>query len=56
MAHGLGTLRLAPTAFWALTPRELACLLPETGAAPPSRAALAQLMAAHPDHAAPLEE
>lgn len=49
MAHGLGALRLAPAAFWALTPRELACLLPATGVPAPSRAALAQLMAAHPD-------
>ena len=56
MAHGLGALRLAPAAFWALTPREFACLLPEPGAAPPNRAALAQLMAAHPDHAASPEE
>lgn len=50
MAFCLGRLRLAPAAFWALTPRELASLLPrdDTRAAP-SRSALAALMAAHPD-------
>lgn len=49
MAHGLGRLRLAPAAFWALTPREFAALLPQPAEAAPSRAALAALMAAHPD-------
>ena len=50
IAFGLGTLRLAPEFFWALTPRELAALL---GAhrrhdAPP-RSALDALIERYPD-------
>lgn len=49
MRWGLGRLRLAPEAFWRMTPRELAAALPDPGPQPTSRAALAALMAAHPD-------
>lgn len=49
MAFGLGTLRLAPAAFWALSLPELAHLLPRPATRAPDRAALAALMAAHPD-------
>lgn len=52
MAYGLGRLKLAPAAFWALSPREFAALLPAPAIAAPDRAALAALMAAHPDTAA----
>jgi uncharacterized phage protein (TIGR02216 family) len=52
MAFGLGVLRLAPDAFWAMTPRELAAamraLLPADAAAP-SRAGLSELMRRYPD-------
>ncbi len=54
MAAGLGTLRLAPSVFWAMTPREFEAAL--RGAfgiaaqpAPMSRGELAVLMAAFPD-------
>jgi uncharacterized phage protein (TIGR02216 family) len=53
MAAGLGTLRLAPAVFWAMTPRELDAALRgafgEGAAAAPSRDDLAALMAAFPD-------
>lgn len=54
MAAGLGTLRLAPPVFWAMTPRELEAALRGTfggtqGAAPMSRADLATLMELYPD-------
>lgn len=53
MAFGLGTLRLAPRAFWAMTPRELAAAhAGVTGRGkgrPLDRAALERLMALHPD-------
>lgn len=53
IAHGLGVLRLHPDAFWALTPRELGCLLAAgrggRGAEPPGRAELARLLDAFPD-------
>jgi uncharacterized phage protein (TIGR02216 family) len=54
MAAGLGLLRLAPAAFWSMTPRELsAALRGLLGAATPDtplpRSALAQLMARFPD-------
>lgn len=49
MAFCLGRLRLAPAAFWALTPREIVALLPAPTLGAPDRAALAALMAAHPD-------
>jgi uncharacterized phage protein (TIGR02216 family) len=55
MEAGLGTLRLAPHVFWAMTPRELeAALRGAFGmshqAQPMSRADFAALMAAYPDH------
>lgn len=54
MTAGLGTLRLSPPVFWAMTPRELdAALRGAFGVAPrtaaPSRTDLAGLMAAYPD-------
>lgn len=54
MAVGLGVLRLAPDAFWRLTPRELAAAIAGasggTGrAAPLGRADLTALMRAFPD-------
>ena len=54
MAAGLGTLRLSPDAFWAMTPRELAAALGATqgrppAAGPPSRAELTRLMQQYPD-------
>jgi len=51
-AFGLGVLRLAPDAFWAMTPRELAAAADGVaGPAParPGRAELAALMARFPD-------
>jgi uncharacterized phage protein (TIGR02216 family) len=53
MAMGLGLLGLAPAAFWAMTPRELAAAIrgrlgPRTEAAP-SRADLAAMMTRFPD-------
>jgi uncharacterized phage protein (TIGR02216 family) len=54
MAAGLGTLRLPPLVFWAMTPRELEAAL--RGAfgltrqtAPMSRDQLMALMATYPD-------
>lgn len=52
IGFGLGVLRLAPDAFWRMTPRELAWAIaavrgPE--AAPPDRAALDDLMRRFPD-------
>jgi uncharacterized phage protein (TIGR02216 family) len=54
MAFGLGTLRLAPDAFWRMTPRELAAAVRGIkGIAAPSaamsQAALAELIARFPD-------
>jgi uncharacterized phage protein (TIGR02216 family) len=53
MEAGLGTLRLAPSVFWAMTPRELeAALRGAFGARVPrtmSRDNLAALMALYPD-------
>lgn len=53
MAFGLGRLRWPPEQFWEATPREIAAALqafqPQAGAEAPSRSALAELMAAHPD-------
>ncbi|MFD2677620.1 phage tail assembly chaperone [Camelimonas lactis] len=54
MAFGLGRLGLAPEAFWAMTPRELAAAMRgtgETGPTPdaPARADFAGLTAAFPD-------
>jgi uncharacterized phage protein (TIGR02216 family) len=45
-------LRLSPRDFWAMTPRELAAAvrgLAPPAPSPPSRAALADLMARYPD-------
>ncbi|QDZ01121.1 phage tail assembly chaperone [Nitratireductor mangrovi] len=51
MALGLGGLRLAPEAFWAMTPRELASVLGATrGARPMDRDRLDGLMRRFPDH------
>jgi uncharacterized phage protein (TIGR02216 family) len=52
MSFGLGRLGWTPDAFWAATPREIAAALRthrRTVAKAPERAALARLMAAHPD-------
>jgi uncharacterized phage protein (TIGR02216 family) len=53
MAFGLGRLRWTPEAFWAATPREIAAALNAHQRAgspgPTDRAALAALIAAHPD-------
>ena len=54
MAAGLGLLRLSPTAFWSMTPRELAAALravlgDPAAALPPSRNDLAALMRRFPD-------
>lgn len=52
MAIGFGVLRLSPSAFWAMTPREFEravnFTLPKRGEAP-GRAVLSRLMAAFPD-------
>ncbi|MCO5083441.1 MAG: phage tail assembly chaperone [Rhizobiaceae bacterium] len=52
MAIGLGVLRLSPSAFWAMTPREFEravnFTMPKRGEAP-GRAVLSRLMAAFPD-------
>jgi uncharacterized phage protein (TIGR02216 family) len=52
MAFGLGRLRLAPSAFWSMTPRELAAAMrPFCRDASPlmERSAFARLMRAFPD-------
>lgn len=51
MRFGLGQLRLSPTAFWAMTPRELAAMLPASisGTERPDAAVLARLMQLYPD-------
>lgn len=54
MAAGLGTLRLSPPVFWAMTPRELDAALRgafgvEAAVPSPSRQDLAMLMTAYPD-------
>ncbi|MEP9352044.1 rcc01693 family protein [Xanthobacter sp. KR7-65] len=52
MGAGLGLLRLAPDAFWRMTPRELAAALAPLLPAPADgldRAGLAALMARYPD-------
>ena len=53
MEAGLGLLRLAPSVFWAMTPRELDAALRGAfgmaGAEPMSHADLAALMVAFPD-------
>jgi uncharacterized phage protein (TIGR02216 family) len=54
MAFGLGVLRLPPSSFWAMTPRELDAALrgvygPPSAETAPTRAGLAQLAAMFPD-------
>lgn len=52
MGAGLGLLRLAPDAFWRMTPRELAAALSALLPAPSDgldHAGLAALMARYPD-------
>lgn len=53
MSFGLGVLRHSSEAFWKMTPHEIAAAAAAfTGGqaiAPPSRAALASLMANYPD-------
>lgn len=56
MAVGLGVLRLPPSQFWAMTPRELEAALDgldglagEPSSPPPTRAALSDLMRRFPD-------
>jgi uncharacterized phage protein (TIGR02216 family) len=54
MAAGLGLLRLTPSAFWSMTPRELEAALrgllgPMHADAPLPRSALTQLMMRYPD-------
>lgn len=52
MAVGFGLLRLAPQAFWAMTPIEFEramSVLPQAGSTPPARADLTALMRAFPD-------
>ena len=53
MRLGLGTLRLAPDVFWAMTPSEFQAALEGSGLAlsraTPDRAALDDLMASFPD-------
>jgi uncharacterized phage protein (TIGR02216 family) len=55
MAAGLGLLRLSPTTFWALTPKELAAALGAVvgpaAVAPPGRSDLVRLMQRFPDRA-----
>ncbi len=53
MRFGLGILRLAPTAFWTMTPRELAAahagVTGRGGANTLDRGRLETLMSLHPD-------
>ena len=54
MAAGLGLLRLPPSAFWSMTPRELEAALrgllgPAQPDTPLPRATLAHLMTRYPD-------
>ncbi|MEZ5776020.1 MAG: phage tail assembly chaperone [Hyphomicrobiaceae bacterium] len=54
MAFGLGTLRLSPSQFWAMTPLELAAAMRGLGVGPahravPARSDLDRLLAAFPD-------
>ncbi len=51
MTLGLGVLGLAPAAFWAMTPREMAAALRAIvpDAAAMDRSGLAALMRRHPD-------
>lgn len=52
MAFGLGTMRLPPDGFWAMTPRELAAAMrPFRRSAPvvPTRSDVAAMMRRYPD-------
>lgn len=52
MCFGMGVLRLAPTDFWAMTPRELAAAMGVWAGptqSPPARRALDGMLAAFPD-------
>ena len=52
IGFGLGVLRLSPTAFWAMTPRELAYAIEAVcggGGAPLPRETLNELMTRYPD-------
>jgi uncharacterized phage protein (TIGR02216 family) len=52
MMFGMGELRLAPAAFWAMTPRELSAMAGASSGAPsspPSRDEFQQLMQRYPD-------
>lgn len=52
IGFGLGVLRLAPEAFWGMTPRELAhavTALRGPAVAPLQRSTLAELMTRYPD-------
>ena len=49
MALGLGDLRLAPEAFWAMSPRELFAAAGVRLSSPMGREALKDLMARFPD-------
>jgi uncharacterized phage protein (TIGR02216 family) len=51
IGFGLGVLRLAPQAFWAMTPRELALAIMAAtgGVAPLRRHDLDELMTRYPD-------
>ena len=54
MSLGLGVLRLSPSQFWAMTPRELDAAIrgmmgPPATSLTPSRAGLDQLMQRFPD-------
>lgn len=56
MEAGLGSLRLRPSDFWAMTPRELDAALrgafgTRNAATPPTRGDLAALMKRYPDGA-----
>lgn len=54
MAFGFGVLRLSPTAFWSMTPRELAAAANGVygrRAVAPSRRTFDELMRAFPDGA-----
>lgn len=60
MGFAFGVLRLPPSAFWAMTPRELAAAIRFSGgplAVPaPLRSDIDRLMAAFPDHVTPRTE
>jgi len=59
MRVGFGVLRLAPAAFWAMTPREITRALEAlygAGHPAPNRGDLTRLMAAFPDTGNPPDE